>query len=174
MRRRITLCLFAMLFVLGCGDDDPKENNSDFGDCGVTVELSGAIEGSVTLDISDGCGGGGINATSVTTGFGLTGDYNIRVQLDELNKDELATGVPSTVVVVRRNADDSEDEWVTPVGSCATDMTTNSLREETIAGPSYNLAGTGECDPSTPAQATDQPDLVVGEYRFKSTALWND
>lgn len=174
MNQQRKILLVLAVVAMGCGDDDDANNNSDFAQCGVTVELSGAIQDSVTLDIGDGCGGGGISATSVTTGFGLTGDFNIRVQLDEINKDELADGVPSTVVVVQRNDDDTEVEWVSPPGSCFTDMTTNSLREETIAGPSYNLAGSGTCDQMMPAQATDQPDLVIGAYSFKSTALWND
>lgn len=165
------MCLLASLLLFaGCGDDDA---NDGFGSCGVLLDATGEINETILLDINDGCGGGGRDATSVGLGFGLTSAYNVKITLNSVAKGELTVGAPATVSV-SKSVDDST--WVTPDGSCTVDLTRNQLERESIAGTTYALEGRGSCDPAQPAleEGDGATNVIVGDFSFASSALWND
>lgn len=189
------LIIFAVAVLFGaCGPDDDNNganngnngsannggNNSNngvvanngapTGDCFLRVDLSGAVMESLEWGLSEGCGGGsGSEENRVAVGFGgITTDLNVKVILTDATKGMVGDALGAEVSV---RLVDMDQEWLAT--DCTVDLTTNEIVDSNEVGDSVLLEGTGSCPSAATAVEPNTAEPVeVGDFQFRSTALW--
>lgn len=163
MKKLITLVIAASILV-GCSDDEESES-SPAELCSIQVQLTGAVEESISVEPSQGCASSSSNG-QVGLSFNVSSSPTILLSFGEVVAGENATGLDASF----RYLTSDFDEW--NARDCTIDLSRNELIEsDDTFGDTYALEGTGTCnDVAIPSGGDAMGDISVGDFEFEASA----
>lgn len=169
------LSLSAALTVLACGGDDSHGDGSDLGgSCALRTTLTGAAE--VTIDGGDSVACGIPHSSG--TGLDIVFLPSSKLESLSLEITAIAEGETGSFGAEITITTEAGQRYRTAPGSCTVEITEHTLEEieQSEIGElrRYQTAGTGVCNEPARSSAGTGDALGIGEFAFRSTAVWAD
>jgi hypothetical protein len=167
------LCLLvgSLFACMGCSGDDGDGSSGGFPSdttCGLSVAISGGVEGSFTPDTAVACATQLSSTAGIDAAFlQLEGDVRtVELEVADVTKGETGQGFAARVRVTH------EDDRRWGADGCVVDITKHSFVSQDDFADRYLVAGSGVCDEPAASIGGTDPEVTIGELSFVATVPW--